>query len=115
MKDSKRKTKQKWLDYQREYYKSNRERILAASAARREALKQKAQHEEELLQNLMKDTKRKNSTIAMIEAWNERLRQRMQEVEEQWLVYALQQQIICNETYAKRLETKLKDGKKNED
>ena len=45
MKDSRRKTKQKWLDYQREYYKSNRERILAASAARREALKQKAQKE----------------------------------------------------------------------
>ena len=115
MKDSKRKTKQKWLEYQREYYKTNRERILAASAARREALKQKAQKEEELLQNLMKDTKRKNSTIAMIEAWNERLRQRIQEVEEQWLVYALQQQIICNETYAKRLETLGKHGKTNED
>lgn len=111
MKDSKRKTKQKWLDYQREYYKTNRERILAASAARREALKQKAQKEEELLQNLMKD----NSTIAMINAWNERLRQRIQEVEEQWLVYALQQQIICNETYAKHLETLGKHGKTNED
>jgi len=111
MKDSKRKTKQKWLEYQKEYYKTNRERILAASAARREALKQKAQKEEELLQNLMKD----NSTIAMIEAWNERLRQRIQEVEEQWLIYALQQQIIFNETYAKHLETLGKHEKTNED
>lgn len=109
MKDSKRKTKQKWLEYQKEYYKTNRERILAASAARREALKQKAQKEEELFQNLMKD----NSTIAMIEAWNERLRQRIQEVEEQWLVYALQQQIIFNETYTKHLEKQ--HGKTNED
>lgn len=114
MKD-RRKTNQKWLEYQREYYKTNRERILALAAARREALKQKAQKEEELLQYLIKNTKRKNSTIAMIEAWNERLRQRLQEVEEQWLVYALQQQIICNETYAKHLEALGKDGKTNED
>lgn len=92
----------------REYYQQNRERILAASRARTEAARiVREQEEQERLRQ-----KTSNKMVALLKVWNNKLKRRLKDdIQEEWIIKAIQSQISFNEDmideYEKTREDKI--------